>query len=136
MWYTLRKVVIKGMACQLPSSQEVWRKLLSFSYCTLVCTKQSYLCRKNYTTYLLPSQVIVRFSTKKDQNFLWCQIDFWVICNFFCSNHFVIRCQIKVLLYQLQFSLKPDCKNLGSGVPSLMAADKPCLLLQPSLVYI
>ena len=31
-------------------------------------------------------------------------------------------------------SLKPDFKNLGSGVPSLMAADKLCPLLQPSLL--
>ena len=29
-----------------------------------------------------------------------------------------------------------DCKNLGSGVPSLMAADKSCPLLQPSLVHL
>ena len=27
-----------------------------------------------------------------------------------------------------------DCKNLGFGVPSLMAADEPCPLLQPSLL--
>ena len=33
-----------------------------------------------------------------------------------------------VLLYWLQVSLRPDCKNLGSGVPSLLAADKPCQL--------
>ena len=46
----------------------------------------------------------------------------------------MIRCQTKVLLYWLQVSLRPDCKNLGSGVPSLMAADKPCPQLQPSLV--
>ena len=32
--------------------------------------------------------------------------------------------------------MQPDCKNLGSGVPSLMAADKPCLQLQPSLLYV
>ena len=29
--------------------------------------------------------------------------------------------------------MKPDCKNWGSGVPILMAADKPCPQLQPSL---
>ena len=46
----------------------------------------------------------------------------------------MIRCQTKVLLYWLQVSLRPDCKNLGSGVPSLRAADKPCPQLQPSLV--
>ena len=46
----------------------------------------------------------------------------------------MIRCQTKVLLYWLQVSLRPDCKNFGSGVPSLMAADKPCPQLQPSLL--
>ena len=46
----------------------------------------------------------------------------------------MIRWQTKVLLYWLQVSLQPDCKNLGSGVPSLKAAGKPCPLLQPSLV--
>ena len=30
--------------------------------------------------------------------------------------------------------MRPDYKNLGSGVPSLRAADKPCPQLQPSLV--
>ena len=35
----------------------------------------------------------------------------------------------------LQVSLQPNCKNLDSGVPSLMAADKPCPQLQPSLIY-
>ena len=29
--------------------------------------------------------------------------------------------------------MQPECKNLGFGVPSLMADDKPCPLLQPSL---
>ena len=38
------------------------------------------------------------------------------------------------MLYWLQVSLQPDCKNLGSGVPSLMVADKPCPQLQPSLL--
>ena len=46
----------------------------------------------------------------------------------------MIRCQTKVLLYWLQVSVQPDCKNLGSGVPSLMAADKPFPQLQPSLL--
>ena len=31
-------------------------------------------------------------------------------------------------------SLRPDCKSLGSGVPSLMAADKPYPQLQHSLL--
>ena len=75
MLFELRKVVIEGMAYQLPSSS------------------------------------------------------FW-------SNHFLIRCQTKVLLYWLQVSLRPDSKNLVSGVPSLMAADKPCPQLQPSLISV
>ena len=48
--------------------------------------------------------------------------------------NFLIRCHTKVLLYWLQVKLQPDCKNLGSGLPSLMAADKPCPQLQPSLL--
>ena len=35
----------------------------------------------------------------------------------------------------VEVSLKPDCKNWGSDVPVLMAADKPCPQLQPSLVH-
>ena len=56
--------------------------------------------------------------------------------SYFCrkSYTFLIRCQTKVLLWWLQVSLKPDCENWGSGVPILMAADKPCPQLQPSLV--
>ena len=76
------------MACQLPSSQEVWRKnRWSFSYCTLVCTEQSFFVEKNKLHKLLPSQVIVRFSTKKKTSiFLWCQIDIQIICNLFWSD--------------------------------------------------
>ena len=77
--------------------------------------------------------MIVHFSTKKRlELFCGAKLIFYVICNLFCSNHFLIRCQRKVLLHWLQFSLKPDCKNLGSGFPSLIAADKPCLLLEGS----
>ena len=39
--------------------------------------------------------------------------------------------QKKVLLYWLQVSLQPE----GSGVPSLMGADKPCPQLHPSLLW-
>ena len=39
----------------------------------------------------------------------------------------------KVLLYWLQVRLQPDSKNLGSGIPNLMAADKPCPQLLASL---
>ena len=37
-------------------------------------------------------------------------------------------------LLAAQVSLGPDCKNLGSEVPILMAADKPCPQLQTSLM--
>ena len=40
------------------------------------------------------------------------------------------------MLYWLQVSLQLDCKNLGSGIPTLMAADKPCPQLKPSLCVI
>ena len=88
----------------------------NFSFCTLVRTEQSFFVEK---TPLLVAFVGERLcSTKKRPTFLWCQIDFKIICNPFWSNHFLIRCQTKVLLYWLQVSLKPDCKNLGSGAPS------------------
>ena len=45
----------------------------------------------------------------------------------------MIRCQTKIFLYWMQVSLRSDCKNLGSGLPSLMSADKPFPLLQTSL---
>ena len=48
-----------------------------------------------------------------------------------CSNFCLFS---STIFGRLQVSLQPDCKNLGSGVPSLMAADKLCPQLQPSLV--
>jgi len=54
-------------------------------------------------------QVKLFFAEKKDQKIL-CQIDFLI-----------------------SVSLGPKWKNPASGVPSLMAADKPCPQLQPSL---
>jgi hypothetical protein len=68
-----------------------------------------------------------------DKKILGGKIDFLIICNLFWSNHFLIRCQTKVLLWRIHVSLGPNWKNPGSGVPSLMAADKPCPQLQPSL---
>ena len=41
---------------------------------------------------------VMPFLTKKDQKILRCQIDFLIIFNFFCSNHFLIRWQTKILL--------------------------------------
>ena len=38
------------------------------------------------------------FYKKRPKKNLWCQIDFLIICNLFWSNHFLIRCQTKVLL--------------------------------------
>ena len=38
------------------------------------------------------------FLQKKTKKILWCQIDFLIICILFWSNHFLIRCQTKVLL--------------------------------------
>ena len=115
--WPLRKVVIEGMACQLPSSQEVWRKLLEL--------------------LLLHSGVYfsVLFLSKKPNYITFCQIDFQIICNLFWSNHFLIRCQTKVLLQWLQVSLKPDCKNWGSVVPILMAADKGSILMPNPVIY-
>ena len=59
---------------------------------------------------------------------------FWSFATFFWSNHFLIRCQTKVLLWRNHVSLGSKWKNPCSGFPSLMAADKPCPQLQPSLV--
>ena len=99
--------------------------------------EQSFSCRKNCTTQ--PFTFIgdsLFFYKRKTSIFLWCQIDFYIICNLFWSHYFLIRCQTNVLLYWLQVSLQPDCKNLDSGFPILMAADKPCPLLQPSLAVL
>jgi hypothetical protein len=52
----------------------------------------------------------------------------------FLVQQFLIRCQTKVLLWRIHICLVPKWKNPGSGVPSLMAADKPCLQLQHSLL--
>ncbi len=62
------------------------------------------------------------FDNKKTKKNLWCQIDFLIICNFFWFNHFLIRCQTKVLLYWIHVSLGPKWKNLGSGVPILVGS--------------
>ena len=71
---------------------------------------------------------------KKTKKFLWCQIDFLIICNFFWSNHFLIMYQTKILLWRIHVSLGPTWKNPSFGVPSLlMAAGKPCPQLQTSL---
>ena len=52
----------------------------------------------------------------------------------FLVTLFFVRCQTKALLWRIHVSLGPKWKNQGSGLPSLMAADKPCHQLQPSLV--
>ena len=154
----VRKVVIEGMACQLPSSFLSLEKTIGASPIALWCVLSSlFFVEKTKLHNILPSQVIMsvpkksipsavvihyctwytffrnRYQSvflKKRLAFFWCQIDFQIICNLFWHNHFLIRCHRKGLLYRLQVSLGPD---LGSGVPILMAADKPCPLLQPSL---
>ena len=41
---------------------------------------------------------VMPFLTKKHQKVLRCKIGFLIICSLFCSNHFLIRFQTKVLL--------------------------------------
>ena len=82
--------------------------------------------------------------------FLWikqCHMSFWGATGYavfwkkwffdhlqlFCYNDFLIRCQKNVLLWRIHVSLGPKWKNPGSGVPSLIAVDKPFPRLQPSL---
>ena len=81
---TGKEVYNRGVACSL-------LKLGSLEK-TLVCTQTPFFVWKNQ--YFGERQVMPFF----DQKNLWCQIDFFIICNFFCSNHFLIRCQTKVLL--------------------------------------
>ena len=59
--FSLRKVVKEGMDSQLPSSQEVWRKLFQLVYSTLVCTQAPFFCEKN--------DVICYFDKKKRPTF-------------------------------------------------------------------
>ena len=67
----IRKVVIEGMACQLPSSQEVWRKLLQLLYSTLVSTQASFFCGKNMLYVIVGNNKLCCFSTKKrPKNFM------------------------------------------------------------------
>ena len=57
--------------------------------------------------------------------------------NIMMPNWFLDHLQLflaKVFIYWIHFSLGLKWKNPGSWVPSLMAADKPCPKLQPSLV--
>ena len=51
----IRKVVIEGMACQLPSRWEPRKKLLELDSCALVCTMSSpfHVKKLHYTTFCL-----------------------------------------------------------------------------------
>ena len=93
----------------------------SLCFCTLVCTEAVFFEEKIIWHVMLVNhrrrKAMSFFYKKRPNIFLWYQIDFWIICNRFWSNYYLIRCQTKVLLYWLQFSLKPDCKNLGSEPP-------------------
>ena len=64
----IRKVVIEGMACQLPSSQEVWRKPIQLFYSTLACNQAPFFCGKNN---VICYSRLCRFLTKKrPKNFM------------------------------------------------------------------
>ena len=89
-------------------------------------------CGKNNVICYFGEWQVMPFFDKKKTNFFY---DFLIIRNFFWSNHFLIRCQKNVLLWRIHVSLGPKWKNPGSGVPSLMTADKPCPQLQPFLLW-
>ena len=52
------------------------------------------------TIFCGKNDVICYIGERQDTSFFnkLCQIDFLITCNFFCSNHFLARCQTKVLL--------------------------------------
>ena len=107
---------------EVSSSQEVWTKPLQLLYSTLVCTLAPFFVEKTMSYVILEDDRLCRFLTKKAQKNLRCQIDFLIICNFFCSNHFLIRCQTKILLQRIHVCLKPKWKNQGSRVPNLFVS--------------
>ena len=102
-------------------------------YFLLVSNKFKKFCLKNcfhlslLGTYFSDVKSVYRSIEQGQNKFqtkmctLWCQIDFLIICNFFWSSHFLIRCQTKVLLYWIHISLGSKWKNLGSGVLILVA---------------
>ena len=89
----VKEVCNGGVACSLEKTvtASLFRSGLHF--------KQSFFCRKNHTTWPFAFVGDCPFFTwKRLKKNLWCQIDCLIICNIFCSNHFMIRCQTKVLL--------------------------------------
>jgi len=96
----------------------------------IFCGKNDVIC------YSIEQQVMSFFGKKKTQKSLWCQIDFLIICNFFCFSQFLIKCHTKVLFWRIHASLGPKWKNPGTGVISLMAADKPCPQVSSTMSWV
>ena len=97
--YQLRKFVIGGVACSLLKLGSLEKTVIASRFHSGLHSSSSFFCRKNHTIW--PFAFIGDspfFYMKKTKKILWCQIDFLIIWNFFCSNHFLIRCQTKVLL--------------------------------------
>jgi hypothetical protein len=60
---------------------------------------------------ILGNDMLWGFLKKNIQNLFWCQIDFLIICKFFCSKLFLIRCQTKDLLKKVHVSLGPKMEE-------------------------
>ena len=83
---------------------------------------------------LLNDRLYQFFLSKKDQKRLWCHIYFQIICNFFWSNDFSIRCQTKdFLLVAGQFeTILQEFRLWGSQLDGCLTSYS--LLLQNSLL--
>ena len=94
-----KKVCNGGVACSLLKLGSLKKTIIASLFHsglhsgTIFCGKNDVIC---YTYWGMTGYAV--FWQKKDQKILCCQIDFLIISNFFWSNHFLIRCQTKVLL--------------------------------------
>ena len=99
LWVTTKEVCNGGVACSLLKLGSLEKTVIASLFHSGLHSSSPFFCPKNHTTW--PFAFVGDspfFSMKKTKNFLWCQIDFLIIWNFFCSNHLLIRCQTKVLL--------------------------------------
>ena len=96
-----KEVCNGGVACSLsPQARKSGKNCCSFSIPLWFALKQSFFCRKNHTRWHFAFVGDCPFFyMKKTKKNLWCQIDFLIICSFFCSYHFLIRCETKIRLW-------------------------------------
>ena len=93
MQLRVRKVIIGHVTCSgYNQARKSGENFYSFSILLWFALWHHFFVEK-MMSYVIVGNLLCRCLTK-----LWCQIDFLKICNFFWSNHFLIRCQTKVLL--------------------------------------